>query len=272
MNADIPPSPTETSAPGPAPSWPDGDVLAEDAARDGAEHWRAPLSAMPMDRLGEPRPADPAPVLPPSRGKLLLGPAIGLLAGLLLFGTAGFFVGRGHAPAAAARVSRQPTPEPSVVAALVANNRAKFSGELREPAEPWLADLSGCLDDHDQSGPKLAPGEQQHVLCRDGSLYVHFVTYSSADEKESDRGYREQLALGTSAILAGSEQPGRKLGGRTGAPGTYVEYATAPAHSAALCGIWWDRDNTASAVYSDALCDSLGGTWDPLRAVWQQHS
>ena len=289
MTADQPPFPTENdylkaskdpsiqfaSVQGPVPSLPE-DEFDQPFDRPPAAPAAGPQPWPAVDRLGgagsPPAPPRLAPAPPRGRAKPLLGIAAGLAVGLLTFGPAGFLVGRQHAPAASARVGPAPTAEPSMVAALVANNRAKFSGELRDLAVPWLPDMSGCRNDQDKNGPKLGDGEKQHVLCRDGSLYVHFVTYVSADEKAGDRSYREQLALGTSSILGGSEQPGRKLGGRTGAPGTYVEYATAPAHGSALCGIWWDRDNTDSAVYSDALCDSLGGSWDPLRAVWEQHS
>jgi hypothetical protein len=220
-------------------------------------------AANPYARRIEPTP-------PPQRSKLLLGLAIGLVAGLLVFGGAGFLTGRGTAGGTTAGGS--PSPEPSAVASLKAANQTKFAGELSALAAPWLSDLSDCTADTDPNGPKLGQGEQKHVLCRDGGLYVHFVTYTSVDEKNSDRSYRQQLALGTAAILTGSEPPGRKLGGVTAKPGSYVEYATRGAKTPALCGIWWDLDNTSSAVYSDVLCDSLGGTWDPLRAVWRLHS
>jgi hypothetical protein len=210
---------------------------------------------------------EPSP--PPARSKLVLGLLIGLVAGVLVAGTAGFFVGRGTAgePAVSA-----PSTQPSYLAGLEATNRAKFTGELSALAAPWLTDMSGCATQADNGGPQLAPGEQTHVLCRDGGLYVHFVTYSSADAKQAVRGYRQQIALGSQAILPGLEQPGRKLGGVTGAAGTYVEYATKGGKDPALCGVWWDLDNTVSAYYVDVLCDTLGGKWDPLRAVWERHS
>jgi hypothetical protein len=211
------------------------------------------------------------PSPPPQRGKLVMGLVIGLVAGLVAFGTAGFFVGRGSGGGSPV-VTAGPTPVPSFVAGLVAINQSKLTGELATLGKPWLADMSGCLAESDPGGPKLGKGEARHVLCRDGGMYVHFVTYASADEKASVRSYRQQLALGAAAIMAGSEQPGRKLGGVSGAPGTYIEYATRGANSPALCGVWWDLDNTASGVYVDVLCGSLGGTWDPLRAVWQLHS
>ncbi len=210
---------------------------------------------------------EPSP--PPQRGKLVLGLVAGLVAGALLGGTGAFFLGRASAGDDPAPVVVQ---QPAAVAALTEANRAKFSGELATLAEPWLADMSNCLANTDSGGPKLDTGQRTHVLCRDGGMYLHFVAYESADAKATDLGYRQQIALNSASILAGAEQPGRKLGGLTGAPGTYVEYATRSGTDPALCGVWWNRDNTDAAVYVDVLCDSLGGTWDPLRAVWQRHS
>jgi hypothetical protein len=228
----------------------------------------APLSDAGLGGAPYPRRITPSP--PQPRGKLAMGLVIGLVAGIVLAGTAGFFIGRGTG--GGAEPVAAPSTQPSYLGDLVAANRVKFTGELATLAQPWLADMSGCLANSDRGGPQLGKGEQGHVLCRDGGMYIHFVTYASADEKAADRGYRQQLALGSQAILPGLEQPGRKLGGVTGAAGTYVEYAARAAKNPALCGVWWDLDNTASAVYVDVLCDSLGGTWDPLRAVWQRHS
>ena len=227
----------------------------------------APLSGGGLGGSPYARRIEPSP--PPPRRKLILGLIVGLVSGLLLFGTAGFLVGRGSVKDGAAV---DPSPTPSYVAGVIATNQAKLTGELATLAKPWLADMSGCAGETDPNGPQLGRGEQRHVLCRDGGMYIHFVTYTSADDKNSDRGYRQQLALGTAAILAGSEPPARKLGGVTGAAGTYVEYATRGPKSPALCGAWWDLDDTTSSVYVDVLCETLGGKWAPLRAVWQLHS
>ena len=51
-----------------------------------------------------------------------------------------------------------------------------------------------------------------------------------------------------------------------------MEYAVRSDEEPALCGIWWNPDDTDTAVYVDVLCDSLGGDWESLRAVWQRHS
>jgi hypothetical protein len=225
-----------------------------------------PLSSAGLGGAPYPRRITPSP--PPRRGRLLLGLVIGLVAGVLLAGTAGFLVGRATG---AGRPAPAPT-APGYLADLVAANRAKLTGELGTLPQPWLTDVSGCLTDADAGGPGLRSGERAHVFCRDGGMSVHFATYATADEKANNRAYRQQLALGTAAILAGNEAQGRKLGPVTGAAGTYIEYAFKPADGPALCGVWWDPDNSNSAVYVELLCESLGGSWDPLRSVWQRHS
>jgi hypothetical protein len=250
--------------PGPLPMSPSGPTDQYGLAADVE-----PMSGAGLGGSSYARRITPSP--PQPRGKLVMGLVIGLVAGIVLAGTTGFFIGRGTGRGGGEAVAAHST-QPSYLGDLMATNRAKFGGELATLAQPWLADMSGCLANTDSGGPQLGKGEQVHVLCRDGGMYIHFVTYASADQKATDRGYRQQLALGSQAILPGLEQPGRKLGGVTGAAGTYVEYATRAADNPALCGVWWDLDNTASAVYVDVLCDSLGGKWDPLRAVWQRHS
>ncbi len=210
---------------------------------------------------------EPSP--PPQRGKMLLSLIVGLVVGTLVAGTGAFFLGRATAGGDPAPVIAA---QPAALAEITAANRAKFSGDLSALAEPWLADMSGCTADTDSGGPELGAGQRSHVLCRDGGMYLHFVSFASADARSADLGYRQQTALNSAGILPGAEQPGRKLGGLTGAPGTYIEYATRSGDDPALCGVWWNRDNTDAVVYVDVICDSLGGKWDPLRAVWQRHS
>ncbi|WP_019869788.1 hypothetical protein [Salinispora oceanensis] len=226
------------------------------------------FSAAPLAAPGLQRRIVPSP--PPQRGNLLRGLLLGVLAGALVAGVGAFFLGRATAP------DRDPgpaaAPQPGMLSELVATNRAKFPSDLLPLAEPWLADMSGCVANTDTGGPELGVGQRSHVLCRDGGMYLHFVAYESAEAKAADLDYRKQLALNSGSILAGADQPGRKLGVATDSPGTYVEYATPAGDAPALCGFWWNRDDTDAAVYVDVLCDSLGGGWDSLRAVWQRHS
>ncbi|MFY1695007.1 hypothetical protein [Solwaraspora sp. WMMA2101] len=210
----------------------------------------------------------PLPAPPPRR----IWPSLvgGLLAGALVAGTAAFFVGRATVDAA------DPVPvvaaQPPAITELIEANRASFPDDLLPVAQPWLADMSDCVADTDSDGPTLDPGQRSHVLCRDGGMYLHFVAYVSADAKAADLSFRRQIALNSSSVLPGADQPDRKLGGVTGVGGTYVEYAVRAGEDPALCGVWWSPDDTDTAVYVDVLCDSLGGEWEPLRAVWQRHS
>jgi hypothetical protein len=256
----VPPYPWEPTEPtSPPPSAP--------ADEYGLAGTPDPLSSAGLGGAPYPRRITPSP--PPRRGRLLLGLVIGLLAGVLLAGTAGFLVGR--ATGTGRPVPAASTATSGYLADLVTANRAKLTGELATLAQPWLAELSGCLADTDPGGPRLPAGERVHVFCRDGGMAVHFATYVSADEKLNNRAFRQQLALGTPAILAGNESQTRRLGPVTGTAGTYIEYALKPADGRALCGVWWDVDNSNSALYAELLCESLGGSWDPLRAVWQRH-
>lgn len=69
---------------------------------------------------------------------------------------------------------------------------------------------------------------------------MHFAEYKSESALNLERDYRQQLK------------------GDDGRP---------------LCGIWWNRDNSSSAMLMEALCrETLGGTWAPLRDLWQRYS
>jgi hypothetical protein len=209
---------------------------------------------------------------PARRGKLWLGVLIGALAGVLVAGTGGFLLGRGTAGAA----DPQPSAAPSLApyeSAVVALNKAKFSGELSTLAEPWLTSMGGCVADTDIGGPPLQPDEQGHVLCRTGGVVIHFASFVSRARTEAARNYRQQLALDGPELAPGIGGPQRRTGGVTGAPGMYVEYALRGEDGRPLCGIWWDRDNGSAAVYTEALCEAtLGGRWEPLRDLWARHS
>ena len=255
----VPPYPWEPAGPT-SPAAPAPDEYGPAGTPD-------PLAPAGLGGAPYPRRITPSP--PPRRGRLLLGLVIGLMAGVLLAGTAGFLAGHATGTGRPAPASSS---TPGFLADLAATNRAKFTGELGTLARPWLSDMSGCLTNADVGGPGLRSGERAHVFCRDGGMAVHFATYVSADEKLNNRAFRQQLALGTPAILAGNEAQGRKLGPVTGTAGTYIEYAFRSSGGPALCGVWWDPDNSTSAVYVELLCESLGGSWDPLRSVWQRHS
>jgi hypothetical protein len=133
--------------------------------------------------------------------------------------------------------------------------------------------MGGCTSNNDTGGPGLSAGELTHVLCRNGGVFIHFASYPEPAKKEVARGYRQQLALDGPELAPGLVQPERREGGVTKAPGLYVEYAFKGDDDRTLCGIWWDRDGSAAAVYMEALCqETLGGDWEPLRDLWSRHS
>jgi hypothetical protein len=152
-------------------------------------------------------------------------------------------------------------------------NEAKFSGDLVPLAQPWLPYMGACLADTDIGGPKLLADETRHVFCRYGGVSVHFAQYKSETAVNLERNYREQLNLTTDNLQPGQQAPSQKTGGVSHVPGDYVEYALKGDDGRPLCGIWWDRGNSSGALFMEALCqEALGGSWAPLRDLWQRFS
>ncbi|MDG4825208.1 hypothetical protein O7635_25460 [Asanoa sp. WMMD1127] len=246
---------------------------AEPTAYDDSRWADDPAFADPVSTSGPSRIEWSQPA--PKRGKLVPALIAGLVVGVLAAGAGGFFIGRGTADEAGP-VPPGATPSaslPPYEANLVALNKTKFSGEAAALAEPWLAAMGGCTANTDTGGPGLSPGELTHVLCRNGGVFLHFASYRDAAQKEVARNYRQQLALVGPELAPGLTQPQRRTGEVTSAQGLYIEYAFKGSDGRPLCGIWWDRDGAAAAVYLEALCqETLGGDWGPLRDLWQRHS
>jgi hypothetical protein len=209
----------------------------------------------------------------PKRPRFLAGLAIGLVVALLAAAGA-YFAGAatGTRPAPVASTAPSPSLHP-FEANQKTLNEAKFSGDLTALAQPWLPYLGACLADTDTYGPKLLPDEARHVFCRYGGVSVHFAQYKSEDALSLERTYRQQLNLTTDSLAPGQQAPSRKAGGVSHAQGDYVEYALKGDDGRPLCGIWWNRDSSSGAVFMEALCqDTLGGSWAPLRDLWQRYS
>lgn len=242
--------------------------------RSGAG-WGAPQPS-PFPELGphyQPR-IEPTP--PKQRGRVL--PLIvGIVAGALVAGVGGFFLG-----SATAGDHASPAPSPSSAPALglfdaaqTAANKAKLDGELAGLAQPWLnSTLGSCVANTDKDAPPLAKDESRHVTCRYGSAWVHFVVYKGEEQKNAARTYRQQLNLNSDDIAPGVHDPSRTTGGVTGAPGKVIEYAFRRPDGRSLCGISWERDADAlAAMMIEANCEEdLGGKWEPLRDLLQRHS
>jgi hypothetical protein len=219
----------------------------------------------------------PAPE-PSGRPGLALGLGIGLVIALLL-GAAGFFVGKSQAKTTSPQTSASgggPSPYGSLhpyEASQLAMNKPKLDGDLALLAKPLLPWMGSCLGNTDTAGPKLLSDESKYVFCRYSGLSVHFVIYKSKAARDGERAYREQLVLTAEGLAPGMAEPARKTGGVSGAQGNYVEYAWQGGDGRALCGIWWDRDDDAlAAMRFESYCDGLGGSWAPLRDVWQRYS
>ena len=192
----------------------------------------------------------------------------------LLAGAGAYFLGA--ATSGKPIATPTPTPSPSLPlfeATQKRLNSPKFTGDLVPLAQPWLPYLSGCLADTDARGPKLPPDERRHVLCQYNGVTITFGLYSSEAALSDGRAYRQGLKLPDDLQVPGQEPPSQKAGGVSHVQGDYVEYALKGRDGRPLCGIWWNREGSPAAVFMEALCsETLGGSWAPLRDLWQRYS
>jgi hypothetical protein len=216
---------------------------------------------------------------PPRKSRLVLGILIGALAGLLVFGAAGFFIGRTTADPEATPTTSPPTARPTGAlppyeAGQLELNRAKFSGDLATIAEPWLASVGGCVSSSDQFGPKLDPGEQTRVFCEFNNVSVFFVQYKSVADRDAKRATRQKQNTDAQALTPGAAQPSRKTTPSGKATGNYIEYAFragSNTQARTTCGIWWELENAPVAAFIEVYWTDIGEKWDALRDVWQRY-
>jgi hypothetical protein len=243
---------------------------------------RRPVSG-PPDPIFDVRPSwEPriVPSPPPQRGKLVVGLLAGLVAGLLVFGGTGYFVGRATAPQAQQPVAPTPTATSAgsiapYQAAQRAANTPKFPAALQNIAEPWLPWMGSCLR-NGQGKIKLQAGEKARVRCQHGDVVLTFVEYASIAERDKVRIANlsknidaRQLTPGVAAQREGATPSGRMTG-------DYVEYAytlRSGRTDLPVAALWWDDASAPVGAYMIAFWkDKLGGSWDPLRDLWAQHA
>jgi hypothetical protein len=222
---------------------------------------------------GGPRRIEPSPPEPP-KSRFLLGLVIGLVVAALV-GVGGYFLGSSTGTSSA-----DPTPSTSAGPSLhpyesvqAELNKTKLDGPLAALAQPWLPWLGNCTVSGQPGGPTLQQTESKHVFCRYGGVSVHFSVYKTANDRDLERTFRQQLHGQSGDLAAGQQEPGTKTGPVSGVAGNYIEYALKGSDNRALCGLWWDRNGETTSIFLETLCqEGLGGSWDPLRDLWQRYS
>jgi hypothetical protein len=219
---------------------------------------------------------EPSP--PRRRSRLIPGILVGLLAGLLLFGSAGWFVGRTAAPTAQSARTPAPTAGPTLGVfeqSQVRVNRQDFAGTGLGPvAEGWLPYLSTCSRSGRRNGPALNRGEKVRVRCTLDGMSAIFVEYRSVADR--DRARQRMLDSSVPELTAGIAPADKRPAPSGRTAGNYVEYAyrlTEAGATRTVSGIWWDDAKTPIAGYLLAFWqEGLGESWEPIRDLWSRYA
>jgi len=249
--------------------------------QEGADGPTSPADAPdPFDFTAPPtftgRRIEPSP--PPDRGRLIVGIVAGLVAGLLVFGTGGWFAGRATAPKSATTVASSSAPRLGVFEqSQVALNRPHFTSTgLAAIADGWLPYLSSCGRNGEHGGPRLNPGEKSRVRCTLDGMSAMFVAYGSVSDLDAARaktlGQNVDARTLTPGVATATQRPAPS--GRTS--GNYVEYAykvTEGGTVRPVAGLWWDDGHTLAAAYLLAYWkEGLGEKWQPMRDLWSRYA
>ncbi|OJF15104.1 hypothetical protein [Couchioplanes caeruleus] len=218
----------------------------------------------------------PTPKQPRSR---FVVPALaGLAAGLLIFGTGGWFVGRTTAPQPqpTGTAASAPTPTPSAQGVYeqnqVAINQPKFAGALAPVAQGWLPHLSGCSRSGENRGPTLNKGEKARVRCEMDAMSVIFVEYASSADRDKARVATLGQNVDARTLTPGVGPAGERATPSGRSNGNYVEYAYKVANRT-VAGIWWDDASTPVAAYLLAYWkEGTGEKWEPMRDIWARYA
>ncbi|MEU4214332.1 hypothetical protein [Actinoplanes sp. NPDC026623] len=218
---------------------------------------------------------EPTPKQP--RGRFVIPALAGLLAGLLLFGTGGWFLGR--STAGSPDPGKGGTTAPPAAPVLgpyeqnqIAINQPKLPKSLAPLSQGWLAHLSGCVRSGEKDGPRAKAGEKVRVRCEMDAMSVIFVEYDSIADR--DRARVETLGQNVDARQltpgVGPAVERAAPSGRT--DGNYVEFAYQVAGQT-VSGIWWDDSSTPVAAYLLAFWkEGSGSKWEPMRDIWARYA
>ena len=288
-------APYDSSAPYDNANPNDGANLNDPANRDktGDPYAYAPLPTAWPPATADPY-APPAPRIepsppPPPRTRLLTGTLIGLIIGLLIFGAAGWYVGRTAAPKAAppkAATPKAATPKPQQTTtnpagifeqSQAALNKRFFAGTKLTPiAQGWLPYLSTCGRSGNPGGPKLGAGEKARVRCTIDGMSAIFVEYRSTAERDRARARTLDQSGDAQRLTPGAARPAAKAAPSGRTTGNYAEYAyelTEGGVTRTVAAIWWDDAQTPIAAYLLAYWkDGLGERWEPVRDLWSRYA
>jgi hypothetical protein len=240
-----------------------------------------PRTTTPGDPYGLPATVTTAPRIepspqPPTPTRLFTGLLIGLLTGLLLFGTAGWLTGRATAPKAT--TTSQPAAPGAAKLGIFEQSQAALnkkdfqSTPLLKLAQGWLPYLSSCA----RSAARQGDGEKARIRCSVDGMSAFFVAYGSTAERDKARNQLRKQTQDARALTPGVAPSGNRVtpSGRTS--GDYVEYAyklTEGGVTRTVAGIWWDDAQTPIAAYLLAYWkDGIGERWEPMRDLWSRYA
>lgn len=233
-----------------------------------------PLGDFPGSPTWQPR---IAPTPPPDRRKPVLAVLVGVLIGLVVFGTTGFVIGAATADSPKAAPPPSPTPASTPTLSVFEKrqseiNRPKLTGILSGFGALWLPHMAGCQANSEPSGPKLNEGEDIRVFCTTGPVSVYFVQYKSASERDKARARRIAENVDARDLTAGAAAPSQKTSPSGRVQGDYIEFAY-KASDRVVTGVYWDDTDTPVAAYMLAYwTDGLGESWEPLRDLYSRYA
>jgi hypothetical protein len=273
----------------------DPDATAVRPWTPAADQWSAgstgPTSPADPPSAGDPLFPDDRPSWqpriepsPPGQNRLGLGLLIGLLAGLLVFGSGGYLLRMWTGESGTPVAGPTPTPAaptasaslPPYEASQLKVNQDKFGGALAPFAESWLPWMGNCAKNGEPGGPRLARAERTRVFCEVGGLNVFFVEYTSIAERDKARLLRTQLNIDARQLTPGAAPPVERTAAPSGdGAGGYVEYAFREGSGAGarvVASVWWDRADAPVAGFLQGPWTSVGESWEPIRDVWRRHA